>query len=278
MPYFRPLPALTLFCAVLFASLIALGVWQLDRLQWKLALIARVNESLSAPPVSIGKAFGDAMDVPQESHIADADYRRVKLSGHFLNNREFYVFTTGLDGEPGYHVITPFIVPGLFDFERCSVCLHFRPDGKIESLIGKQIVPHRDGVIFVDRGYVPPSLLSPSSRKAGLLEGDRSITGVLRAPDTPNLFTPKPDYRRRIFYVRDLHSMRLELNRKPSFPMFVEADATPNPGGWPRGGQTRVTFRNEHLQYAITWFGLAAVLLGVYISFHISRGRLGWKR
>jgi surfeit locus 1 family protein len=61
-------------------------------------------------------------------------------------------------------------------------------------------------------------------------------------------------------------------------PVVVEADATPNPGGWPKGGQTRVTFRNEHLQYAITWFALAAVLLGVYIAYHISRGRLGWKR
>ena len=55
---------------------------------------------------------------------------------------------------------------------------------------------------------------------------------------------------------------------------MIEADATPNPGGWPKGGQTVATFRNEHLQYAITWFGLAAVLFGVYIAYHISRGRL----
>ena len=48
-----------------------------------------------------------------------------------------------------------------------------------------------------------------------------------------------------------------------------------NPGGWPKGGQTVVTFRNEHLQYAITWFALAAGLLAVYLAYHRSRGRLG---
>jgi surfeit locus 1 family protein len=57
--------------------------------------------------------------------------------------------------------------------------------------------------------------------------------------------------------------------------VIVEADATPNPGGWPKGGQTVVTFRNEHLQYAITWFALAAGLLAVYLAYHRSRGRLG---
>ena len=60
--------------------------------------------------------------------------------------------------------------------------------------------------------------------------------------------------------------------------MLIEADTTPNPGGWPRGGQTVVTFRNEHLQYAITWFLMAAALLGVYLAYHVSRGRLGFSR
>ena len=64
---------------------------------------------------------------------------------------------------------------------------------------------------------------------------------------------------------------------KLAAPVVVEADATPNPGGWPKGGQTRVAFRNEHLQYAITWFALAAALLGVYLTYHISRGRLRWR-
>ena len=61
-------------------------------------------------------------------------------------------------------------------------------------------------------------------------------------------------------------------------PVVLEADAAPNPGGWPKGGQTVVTFRNEHLQYAITWFALAAGLLLVYFAYHRSLGRLGFRK
>jgi surfeit locus 1 family protein len=61
-------------------------------------------------------------------------------------------------------------------------------------------------------------------------------------------------------------------------PMLVEADAAPNPGGWPKGGQTQVHFRNAHLQYAITWFALAAGLVLIYLAYHRSVGRLGFKR
>lgn len=60
--------------------------------------------------------------------------------------------------------------------------------------------------------------------------------------------------------------------------VLIEADATPNLGGWPKGGQTEVNFRNEHLQYAITWFLMAAGLLGVYFAYHVSQGRLSFGR
>jgi surfeit locus 1 family protein len=60
-------------------------------------------------------------------------------------------------------------------------------------------------------------------------------------------------------------------------PELVEADAAPNPGGWPRGGRTVVEFRNQHLSYAVTWFGLALGLLGVWFTYHISKGRIAFK-
>jgi surfeit locus 1 family protein len=50
-------------------------------------------------------------------------------------------------------------------------------------------------------------------------------------------------------------------------PFYVEADATPNPGGWPRGGQTRLNLPNNHLQYALTWYGIALTLIGVFVAF-----------
>ncbi len=57
-------------------------------------------------------------------------------------------------------------------------------------------------------------------------------------------------------------------------PFSIDADGSEVPGGLPRGGQTRLIFTNDHLGYAVTWFGLAIALLGVYLAFHIREGRL----
>jgi len=234
----RPLPALTVVCAVLFASLIALGVWQLDRLQWKLGLIAEVQRNLAASPISLDEALGLG---------PKAQYRRVTLDGRFDNTKEAYVFGTDNAGAPVYHVIVPFRMQ----------------DGR---------------ALLVDRGIVPKEKLDPATRSAGQIEGETHVIGVWRVPDPLGWFTPAPDTAHHIWYAHDLAAIANADGIALAARAVVEANATPNPGGWPRGGQTRVTFRNEHLQYAITWFGLAAVLLGVYIAFHISRGRLGWKR
>ncbi len=81
----------------------------------------------------------------------------------------------------------------------------------------------------------------------------------------------RPDLAHRIWYARDVQGIAKADGVTLAAPVIIEADATPNPGGWPKGGQTVVAFRNEHLQYAITWFGLAAVLFGVYLAYHVSR-------
>jgi surfeit locus 1 family protein len=233
MPHFRPLPILTFVCAAAFAGLISLGVWQLERLHWKLGLIAEVNHSLALTPISLDKAL--AMG-------AAAQYHRVLLDGWFLNDKESYVYASGPGGEAVYHVLTPFET-------------------------------RERRVLMVDRGIVPPELLDPAKRERGQI-GERVMIGVWRIPDKPGFFTPKPDPAHRIWYSRDVAAMAAAAHVKLTAPVLVEADAAPNPGGWPKGGQTQVTFRNEHLQYAITWFALAAALLGVYLAFHISKGRL----
>ena len=236
MPHFRPLPIFTAVCALMFAALISLGVWQLERLHWKLGLIAEVNRSLAAPPISLDEAL--AMG-------AAAPYRRVLLDGWFLNGKESHLYASGPGGEPVYHVLTPF-----------------------ETREGR--------VLMVDRGIVPAGLVDSRKRARGQI-GERVMIGVWRIPDPPGFFTPPPDTAHRIWYSRDVAAMAAAAHVKLSAPVVVEADAAPNPGGWPKGGQTQVAFRNEHLQYAITWFALAAALLGVYLAYHLSRGRLDWR-
>ncbi len=230
---FRPFAVLTVATAVLFAALIGLGAWQLERLQWKLKLIASVQRHLAAAPISLAEALRGGRG---------AQYRRVILDGEFQNEKEAYVFSTGASGDPEYHVLVPF---------------------KTER-----------GTLIVDRGIVPPQLIDPATRRQGQMSGGTRFVGVWRTPDAPGLFTPRPDRAHRIWYARDIADIARLDGVQPIALVVVEADATPNPGGWPKGGQTQIAFRNEHLQYAITWFALAAVLLGVYIAYHASEGRL----
>lgn len=230
---FRPLPGLTIISVLALAILLALGFWQLERLQWKRELIATAERNLAAPATPLGR-------------ILPPDYSRVRLTGRFDNAKEIYIFGTDATGAPIYHVVVPFEVS----------------DGR---------------VFLIDRGHVPKERLDPATRREGLRDGPVSVTGVWRHPEGPGSFTPPPDIARRIFYAHDLEGIARLDRVVLAAPVIVEADAAPNPGGWPKGGQTVVAFRNDHLQYAITWFGLAATLIGVYLAYHVSRGRLGFR-
>jgi surfeit locus 1 family protein len=237
--FFRPLPLLTVVTALALAALTGLGIWQLERLQWKLRIIATAEHNLRQRPVSM-----DGGGMPYWE--PETEYLRVRLTGRFDNAKEAYIFGTGKDGGPVYHVVVPF-----------------------ETTDGR--------VFLIDRGIVPKEKLDPATRRAGQSDTVHAIVGVWRTPDRLGAFTPPPDLAHRIFYAHDLAAIAKLDGIKLLAPTIIEADATPNPGGWPLGGQTVIAFRNEHLQYAITWFGLAAVLVGVYFAYHVSRGRLGFK-
>jgi surfeit locus 1 family protein len=142
------------------------------------------------------------------------------------------------------------------------------------------LTPLRTGdgkVLMVDRGEVPKDKLDPATRAAGNVAGAMQVTGVWRVPDAPGAFTPPPDAAKRIWYARDLAAIAVADHLALAAPVVIEADATPNPGGWPRGGRTVVSFRNQHLSYAVTWFGLALGLLGIWFAYHISKGRIAFK-
>ncbi len=237
---FRPYPGFTVTVAILTFILIGLGVWQLQRLQWKLALIATMDRKMHAAPLPVDDARGEMLIQEPEN-----EYARVTLRGRFDNKAEAYIFTTDPERGAAYHVLTP-----------------FRTDGGHTYL--------------VDRGMVPVEKRDPASRPAGLIEGETSLVGIWRTPDAPGAFTPAADWTHRIWFARDLKAIAAADRISLAAPVVIEADAAPVPGGWPRGGQTVVDLPNNHLSYAVTWFGLAAGLLGVYLAYHMSKGRLRW--
>ncbi|MGN6517261.1 MAG: SURF1 family protein [Rhizomicrobium sp.] len=239
-PFFKPLLVPTLWLVPLLVILCGLGTWQIQRLHWKEGLLAKIHEGLTAPPGPLAAAL-PALD---PAHIDAADYRRVRVRGVFENGEEMFFFATGDEGRPVYHVLTPFLMT----------------DGH---------------TLIVDRGWVPMDDADAAHIRAGDLNGVRDVVGVIRAPGAPNWFTPPIEKAKRIVHTRDPRTLAKAFGLKNIFPMFLEADATPNPGGWPRGGVTVIDLPNNHLQYAITWFALALGLLGVYLAYHVSRGRLG---
>jgi surfeit locus 1 family protein len=232
---FRPLLYPTLWLVPALALMVGLGVWQIERLHWKAALIASVESGMRAAPVPLA----EALRRPPE----EAEWHHVTVSGRFQHDKENYLFAQGPMGAVGVQVITP-------------------------------LVQDNGEAVLVSRGWVPQALQDPMTREAGQIEGPVTMTGVLRVSQEPGPFTP--DSARRLWFVKDVRAIAKAQGVTITAPIVIEADATPNPGGWPLGGQTRVDFPNDHLQYALTWFGLALTLIGVYLVYHVRQGRLGF--
>ena len=232
---FRPLLVLTLWFVPALALLIGLGLWQVQRLHWKEALIARVESRISEPAAPLDDVLSHG--------LANAEWRHVSVHGALQNDDELYLFAPSQAGQPGYHVVTPLLLEG-------------------------------GSAVLIDRGFVPEDLKNPTARPKGQPAGDVTVTGVLRLSEAPGLFTPAPDQAHRAWYVKDLPSMAEAAGVTLRAPIIIEADDTPNPGEYPKGGQTRVDFPNNHLQYALTWFGLALVLAVIYLLYHRKQGRL----
>jgi len=127
-------------------------------------------------------------------------------------------------------------------------------------------------IVFVNRGFVPTNLRAPASRAAAPLAGTVHIRGLLRLPRAkkPSWFIPdnRPDLN--YWFWIDLPAMAAadHLDLANFAPFYIDADASPNPGGWPQGGVTPLSLPDNHLQYAITWFSLAAALVVIYVVYH----------
>lgn len=231
----RPLLAPGLAALIGCAILVGLGIWQLERKSWKEGLIAAID----------ARAYGEAVDPPSPAswpawQPGTGEYQRVRLAGTLLNDLEVPVHGIAEakrgQGVFGFYVFTP-------------------------------LRQRDDTIVFVNRGFVPVELKDAASRPAGQPSGPVTVTGLARSPEVRGAFVPANDPARREWFVRDLADMARADGLARVAPFYVDADATPNPGGYPLGGQTRLTLPNDHLNYAFTWFGLALTLAGVFTVF-----------
>ena len=206
--------------AVLLACLLAaLGVWQLERREWKHALIAAVEQRIHSAPVAAPAPTQWRNLTPER----DA-YRRISATGRFLYNRETLVRAV-TDLGSGYWVLTP-----------------------LET---------RDFTVIVNRGFVPPEKRDIANHAAGEPSGPVTVTGLLRMTEPGGGFLRRNDPAADRWYSRDIAAIAQKRRIHRTAPYFIDADAAPNPGGYPVGGLTVVRFPDNHMVYALTCFGLA---------------------
>ncbi|GAA6211046.1 SURF1 family protein [Hyphomicrobiales bacterium 4NK60-0047b] len=226
-----------LFTVVGLVILISLGNWQMERKVWKANLIDLVNKRIASSTSSFEEV------VALSKNLDDIRFRPVTVKGVFDHTQERHYFLP-FKGKVGWHVITPL---------------------KTEA----------GDVVLIDRGFVPEALKDASLRSKGLVEGPQVIEGLVRLSEEGNYFSPLNDVRGNKWYVRDVQELYASLKGdvKRSFPFMIDQKRIETSGEWPRPGVTKVKFSDKHLGYALTWYGLALTLIGVFIAFAFSRLR-----
>ena len=220
-----------------FLVLIGLGTWQLERKVWKEKLIAAMDERLAAAPVALPPAFEWRRLNPD-----NAEFRRAKFHAQFEEGRGVWVYVAGSALRDDIKT------PGYFAFQPAHL-----DDGS---------------TIVVNRGYVPIDQILPWRG------GSVDIVGYLRWPEARPWGLSDTDTSSDTWFVRDQRAMAAAKGWGDVAPFYVDQESPVPAGGLPRPAPLKVNLRNDHLQYAITWYGLAIVLVGMFSVWLITR-RLG---
>ncbi|KAM5146637.1 surfeit locus protein 1 [Mantella aurantiaca] len=222
----------------------SLGTWQVQRRKWKLKLIEQMESRVNSAPITLSTDPADREKL---------EYRPVKVRGHFDHSKELYLQPRTLmdpakeareagqissNTKSGAHVVTPFYCTDL-------------------------------GItILVNRGFVPKKKINPETRTKGQVEDEVELVGIVRQTENRKPFVPANDPERNRWHYRDLEAMAKQTGAEP---ILIDASFASTVPGGPIGGQTRVTLRNEHMQYIVTWYGLCAVTTFMWIRKFIQK-------
>jgi len=180
------------------------------------------------------RAEGPAIPLPESFPDPQAvEFTRVSLTGTFRHDEEFYLGARTESGRVGLNIVTPFVLA---------------PSS-----------PGGGRTILVNRGWVPENRRDPPTRAEGQLQGEITIAALLRDPE------------KRFYFWLDLPVMAADVDGPIITQVYADAVASEIPGGLPIGGQTRIQLTNDHLEYAITWYSFAVILMVIYFLFHYRR-------
>ncbi len=231
---FQLKPVLTVFTAISIGLLLSLGMWQLHRLAWKDALIAKVEARTNSAPIP----FTDA--VRRADAGEDMEYAPVVMQGSLLEQKQARVFGT-YDGAPGVYVFTPLETRGVS--------------------------------VYVNRGFAPQSVAGDDCFCDPNGNDEDRVTGYFRTAEQPS--PPASWFQLRgksadgLWFIRDPAAFAAEAEIAAA-PYYIDQFEVIG-RDWPKGGTTRLEFSNRHFEYALTWFGLAATLAGVWLAFSLQK-------
>ncbi len=178
-------------------------------------------------------------------NVANSEYLHVSVAGHYRHDRETLVQAVTERGG-GFWVITP-----------------------LETGDGY--------VVLINRGFVPPPLRDPATRPESQIEGVTTVTGLVRISESGGAYLRTNEPAADRWYSRDVAAIAQARGLTDVAPYFIDADASEGQGGaGPVGGLTVIAFNNNHLQYALTWFGLALMVAGG--AFLVLRYELRWRK
>jgi surfeit locus 1 family protein len=254
------LVALTVATLAALVLLIGLGNWQWQRKAWKEELIATMEARASAEPLPPERWSTLTCSPVHEVGLAGScEFMTVRLVGKFDNAGERHVFTAApagaSPGGAGYWVFTPFELAG------------------------------GNGRIYVNRGFVPEARKDPQTRPEGQIQGETELIGQIRTAEQAGMFTGESNPATNIWFLRNPREFltrsgvegarlaRWQGSGPSGLDFYVDQIGPTPPGGLPAPRPSRLELPNRHLEYALTWWGLALTLLAVYIAFVISRLR-----
>ncbi|MCC3862460.1 SURF1 family protein [Pseudemcibacter aquimaris] len=228
---FKPRLWPTIITLPILVCLLLLGNWQVERLDWKLDLISKIEARATSEPVELPQGMADQDEL---------EYLHVTVTGRYDNAAEVTMYSVGPNGEPGYDLYAP-----------------------LKLTDGRSII--------INRGWVPEQIKDQNVRPETLVDGEVTIIGLLRKPWEKLWYGPENDPAGNMWFYGDVNGMAMHMGINAYFPMFLYADKIDSDNGFPVAGRTEFNIVNNHLDYAMTWYGLSIVLIVIYLIAHIRK-------
>jgi len=219
MSYRKPELVPILFIIAAIGTFLALGIWQVQRLQWKQAMVAGIEKGQALPKLGT---------LPQR--LEGLEYRSVALTGTFNHYKGMRMIGHPQAARQGFYVVTPFTL-------------------------------HDDGrTILVNRGWSPPD-------KEFRPEGLQTVEGIIRPLRPKRMFSPanRPD--KNIWFYEDIPAMAIATEMTLE-PLVVEAIGKVGKDVFPIPSDGKISVRNDHFNYAITWFTLAVIAVVMFALYY----------